>query len=74
VPAFLGAGARHFGFMLRGLKELAAEAEAKGIAFFMLQVHRCTGQLASMMLLCMLGLMLVCWSVRWDRLRDAQLQ
>jgi hypothetical protein len=38
VPAFLGAGARHWGFMLRGLRELAAKAEAKGIAFFMLQV------------------------------------
>ncbi|KAG2489952.1 hypothetical protein HYH03_011582 [Edaphochlamys debaryana] len=37
VPAFLGAGARQFGFMLRGLRELEARLGQKGIAFFMLK-------------------------------------
>eukprot|EP00199_Chlamydomonas_sp_CCMP681_P000338 CAMPEP_0119109788 /NCGR_PEP_ID=MMETSP1180-20130426/23390_1 /TAXON_ID=3052 ORGANISM="Chlamydomonas cf sp, Strain CCMP681" /NCGR_SAMPLE_ID=MMETSP1180 /ASSEMBLY_ACC=CAM_ASM_000741 /LENGTH=574 /DNA_ID=CAMNT_0007095753 /DNA_START=105 /DNA_END=1829 /DNA_ORIENTATION=- len=37
VPAFLGAGARHWGFMLRGLRELAATCATKDIAFFMLK-------------------------------------
>ena len=42
VPAFLGAGARQFGFMLRGLKELEARlAEVSGgagrVAFFLLE-------------------------------------
>ncbi|GLC37213.1 hypothetical protein PLESTB_000992000 [Pleodorina starrii] len=37
VPAFLGAGARQFGFMLRGLRQLQPKLEAKGIAFFLLQ-------------------------------------
>ena len=38
MPAFLGAGARHFGFMLRGLKELAGKCSERGIAFFLLRV------------------------------------
>ena len=40
VPAFLGAGARQFGFMLRGLKELEArlsEISQKKVAFFLLE-------------------------------------
>lgn len=37
VPAFLGAGARHFGFMLRGLRELDAALAALGIPFFLLK-------------------------------------
>eukprot|EP00798_Chlamydomonas_sp_ICE-L_P018200 gene18200-24642_t len=37
VPAFLGAGARHFGFMLRGLQEIAPRLEAHGVKFFMLR-------------------------------------
>ncbi|GIL76978.1 hypothetical protein Vretimale_8581 [Volvox reticuliferus] len=37
VPAFLGAGARQFGFMLRGLREMQPKLEAKGIAFFLLK-------------------------------------
>lgn len=38
VPEFLGAGARHFGFMLRGLKELQTKLQAAGIPFFLLRV------------------------------------
>ena len=38
VPAFLGAGARHFGFMLRGLKELAPRLEQMRVPFFLLRV------------------------------------
>lgn len=38
VPAFMGAGARHFGFMLRGLRELEPKLAAAGIPFFMLKV------------------------------------
>lgn len=37
VPAFLGAGARHFGFMLRGLQELHAELQSLDIPFFLLR-------------------------------------
>ncbi|GFR43830.1 hypothetical protein Agub_g4951, partial [Astrephomene gubernaculifera] len=37
VPAFLGAGARQFGFMLRGLRELQPRLEARGIPFFLLK-------------------------------------
>lgn len=40
VPAFLGAGARQFGFMLRGLKELEAklsEVSKSKVAFFLLE-------------------------------------
>jgi len=37
VPAFLGAGARQFGFMLRGLQETAATLEAAGVPFVLLQ-------------------------------------
>lgn len=40
VPAFLGAGARQFGFMLRGLEELEArlaEVSAGRVAFFLLE-------------------------------------
>jgi deoxyribodipyrimidine photo-lyase len=40
VPGFLNAGARHFGFVLRGLRELAAAAAQQGIPFFLLQVSR----------------------------------
>jgi deoxyribodipyrimidine photo-lyase len=39
VPAFLGAGARQFVFMLKGLQELAPKLEAAGIPFFLLQVR-----------------------------------
>lgn len=39
VDAFLGAGARQFGFMLRGLKELAPKLEAANIRFHLLQVR-----------------------------------
>lgn len=35
VPAFLGAGARHFGFMLRGLRELQGRLQEHGIPFFL---------------------------------------
>lgn len=38
VPAFLGAGARQFCFMLRGLQELQPKLEAHGIPFFLLKV------------------------------------
>jgi deoxyribodipyrimidine photo-lyase len=37
VPAFLGAGARQFGFMLRGLRETAATLSASGVPFFLLR-------------------------------------
>ncbi len=37
VPAFLGAGARQFGFMLRGLRELAPRLAALGVPFFLLR-------------------------------------
>jgi deoxyribodipyrimidine photo-lyase len=37
VPAFLGAGARQFGFMLRGLRELEAKLRARGVGFFLLR-------------------------------------
>jgi deoxyribodipyrimidine photo-lyase len=37
VPEFLGAGARHFGFMLRGLRELEQALKKGGIPFFLLQ-------------------------------------
>ena len=35
VPEYLNAGARQFGFMLRGLKELAPRAAALNIPFFL---------------------------------------
>ena len=38
MPEFLGAGARHWGFMLRGLRELEGALKEAGIAFFMLKV------------------------------------
>lgn len=37
VPAFLGAGARQFVFMLKGLQELQPRLAAAGIPFFLLQ-------------------------------------
>ncbi|MBN2283515.1 MAG: deoxyribodipyrimidine photo-lyase [Deltaproteobacteria bacterium] len=37
VTDFLGAGPRHYDFMLRGLREVAADLERKNIPFFMLQ-------------------------------------
>lgn len=37
VPAFLGATARHYGFMLRGLKELEGALEDKGIPFVLVE-------------------------------------
>jgi deoxyribodipyrimidine photo-lyase len=37
VPAFLGAGARQFGFMLRGLRGVAASLADRGIPFFLLR-------------------------------------
>eukprot|EP00802_Teleaulax_amphioxeia_P006105 Tamp_06109.p1 GENE.Tamp_06109~~Tamp_06109.p1 ORF type:complete len:438 (-),score=130.26 Tamp_06109:37-1350(-) len=37
VDEFLGAGVRHFGFMLRGLKEVEEECVALGIPFFLLR-------------------------------------
>ncbi|KAF6253825.1 class II photolyase [Scenedesmus sp. NREL 46B-D3] len=37
VPAFLGAGARQFVFMLKGLQELEPRLQAAGIPFFLLQ-------------------------------------
>ena len=39
VPEFLGAGARQFVFMLKGLQELAPRLEAAGIPFFLLRVR-----------------------------------
>lgn len=35
VPSFLGASARHYGFMLRGLREVQARLEAMGVPFFL---------------------------------------
>ena len=43
VPEFLGAGARQFAFMLKGLRELAPRLEAHGIPFFLLQVWAWSG-------------------------------
>jgi deoxyribodipyrimidine photo-lyase len=37
VPAYLHAGARQFGFMLRGLKELEGNLAALNIPFFLLK-------------------------------------
>lgn len=37
VPAYLHAGARQFGFMLRGLRELEANLHALSIPFYMLK-------------------------------------
>lgn len=37
VTEFLGAGARQFGFMVRGLKELQPKLEALNIPFFLLK-------------------------------------
>lgn len=37
VPEFLGAGARQFVFMVKGLQELAPRLEAHGIPFFLLR-------------------------------------
>lgn len=37
VTEFLGAGARQFGFMLRGLRQLAPKLEALGIPLFLLK-------------------------------------
>ena len=41
VDKYLGAGARQFGFMLRGLQEMAPKLEAANIRFYLVQV--CTG-------------------------------
>lgn len=37
VPSFLGATLRHYGFMLRGLKETSSELEKLSIPFFLLR-------------------------------------
>lgn len=37
VPEFLGAGARQFGFMLRGLKEVEKDLADRKIPFFLLR-------------------------------------
>ncbi|KAI8472372.1 MAG: class II photolyase [Monoraphidium minutum] len=37
VPEYLGAGARQFVFMLKGLREMAPRLEAQGIPFFLLR-------------------------------------
>jgi len=37
VEQYLGAGVRHFGFMIRGLKEVEEECEALGIPFYLLR-------------------------------------
>ncbi len=37
VTEFLGAGARQFGFMVRGLRELQPKLEALNIPFFLLK-------------------------------------
>ena len=37
VPSFLNAGARQFGFMLRGLKLMQPKLEALNIPFFLLK-------------------------------------
>jgi len=37
VSKFLGAGARQFGFMLRGIREMQALLEARGIQFILLE-------------------------------------
>lgn len=37
VTEFLGAGARQFGFMLRGLRLMQPKLEALGIPFFLLK-------------------------------------
>jgi hypothetical protein len=44
VPEFLGAGARQFVFMLKGLRELAPRLEAHGIPFFLLRASRLGGR------------------------------
>ena len=38
VDRYLNAGARQFGFMLRGLREMAPKLEAANIRFYLLQV------------------------------------
>lgn len=42
VDKFLGAGARQFGFMLRGLKEMAPKLDAANIRFYLVQVRSLT--------------------------------
>lgn len=37
VPEYLGAGARQFGFMIRGLQELEPRLEALNIPFFLVK-------------------------------------
>lgn len=37
VPSFLGAQARHYGFMLRGLQELHGRLTRLGVPFFLLR-------------------------------------
>jgi deoxyribodipyrimidine photo-lyase len=37
LPEFLSAGARHFGFMLRGLRETAAALQRQGVPFFLVR-------------------------------------
>ena len=37
LPEFLSAGARHFGFMLRGLRETAATLQQQGVPFFLVR-------------------------------------
>ena len=39
VSTFLGAGARQFGFMLRGLQAMQAHLRELGIPFFLFQVR-----------------------------------
>jgi hypothetical protein len=39
VPRFLNAGARHFGFMLRGLRVMEKNLKEKNIPFFIVQVR-----------------------------------
>lgn len=73
VTEFLHAGARQFGFMLRGLRELQPKLEALGIPFFLLQgeAGACRGAA-----LCMLrcntrcaGCMALCYGRRDDTSR-----
>lgn len=43
MTEYLGAGARQFGFMLRGLRELEPRLEALNIPFFLVKVRQTWG-------------------------------
>ena len=62
VPSYLGAGARQFGFLLRGLRELEAKLKARGVGFFLLRSDDPGRAVAELAAACRAGLVVTDYS------------